>query len=56
LTGHYDYLLKLILPSVEHYDVIYKQIVRRIELFDVSASISMEVLKDGLTLPVSHAT
>lgn len=55
LTGHYDYLLKLILPSVEHYDVIYKQIVRRIELFDVSASISMEVLKDGLTLPVSHA-
>ncbi len=55
LTGHYDYLLKLILPSVEHYDVIYKQIVRRIELFDVSASISMEVLKDGLTMPVSHA-
>jgi Lrp/AsnC family transcriptional regulator len=55
LTGHHDYLLKIVLPSVEHYDVIYKQIVRRIELFDVSASISMEVLKDGLTLPVTHA-
>ena len=54
LTGTYDYILKIVLPSVEHYDIIYKQIVRRIELFDVSASISMERLKDGAELPVSY--
>jgi Lrp/AsnC family transcriptional regulator len=55
LTGNYDYILKIVLPRVEHYDVVYKQIVRKVELFDVSASISMEVLKSGTTLPVEHA-
>lgn len=55
LTGNFDYILKIVLPSVEHYDVIYKQIVRRIELFDVSAAISMEVMKSGTELPVAYA-
>lgn len=55
LTGHYDYLLKIVLPRAEHYDEVYKAIVRRIELFDVTASLSMEVLKSGEGLPVSYA-
>lgn len=55
LTGHYDYLLKVVLPRAEHYDVVYKAIVRKLELFDVTASISMEVLKSGDVLPVSYA-
>lgn len=55
LTGVYDYILKIVLPRVEYYDVIYKQIVRRVELFDVTASISMEAMKSGEGLPVSHA-
>ncbi|NLR96451.1 Lrp/AsnC family transcriptional regulator [Rhizobium sp. P38BS-XIX] len=55
LTGNYDYILKIVLPRVEHYDVIYKQLVRRVELFDVSASISMEELKGGVSIPVSYA-
>lgn len=55
LTGNYDYILKVVLPRVEHYDVVYKQIVRKVELFDVSASISMEVLKSGLAVPVGYA-
>lgn len=41
--GNHDYILKIVLPSVEHYDVIYKTIVRWVELFDVAAS--MEELK-----------
>ncbi|KQV82092.1 Lrp/AsnC family transcriptional regulator [Rhizobium sp. Root1220] len=55
LTGNYDYILKIVLPRVEHYDVIYKQIVRKVELFDVSASISMELLKGGISIPVGYA-
>ncbi|MBB3285962.1 MULTISPECIES: Lrp/AsnC family transcriptional regulator [Rhizobium] len=55
LTGNYDYILKIVLPRVEHYDVIYKQLVRKIELFDVSASISMEELKSGASVPVGYA-
>lgn len=54
LTGHYDYLLKIVLPRAEHYDVVYKAIVRKLELFDVTASISMETIKsDGL--PIEYA-
>ena len=56
LTGHYDYILKVVLPRVEHYDVIYKKLVRRVEIFDVTASISMEELKNGTTIPVGYAT
>jgi Lrp/AsnC family transcriptional regulator len=55
LTGNYDYILKIALPSVEYYDVIYKQIIRQVELFDMSASISMEALKQSGALPVTHA-
>ena len=55
LTGVYDYILKIVLPNVEHYDVIYKRLIRRVELFDVSASISMEALKEEGVLPTEHA-
>lgn len=56
LTGHYDYLLKIVLPRAEHYDLVYKAIVRKLDLFDVTASISMEILKSGDVLPVNYAT
>ena len=55
LTGHYDYVLKIVLPAVEHYDAVYKALVARVELFDVTASISMETLKDETALPTGHA-
>lgn len=55
LTGHYDYILKVVLPRVEHYDVVYRRLVKRVELFDVSASISMETLKQGFAVPVDYA-
>lgn len=55
LTGVYDYILKIVLPRVEHYDVIYKQIIRQVELFDVSASISMEALKEDGGIPTRYA-
>jgi Lrp/AsnC family transcriptional regulator len=55
LTGNFDYLLKILLPRAEHYDQIYKQIIRQVELFDVSASISMEVMKADMGMPVDYA-
>lgn len=55
LTGNFDYLLKILLPRAEYYDQIYKQIIRQVELFDVSASISMEVMKADMGMPVSYA-
>ena len=48
-------VLKVVLPDVEHYDQVYKALVGRVELFDVSASISMETLKDDTALPTGFA-
>lgn len=55
MTGTIDYILKLVLPRVEAYDEVYKRLVDRIEFFDISASISMETLKQTTAVPVGYA-
>ena len=55
LTGHYDYVLKIILPKIEHYDEIYKRLAKRIDLSDISSFISIEALKVETAIPVQYA-
>ena len=54
LTGNFDYIMKLVLPTVEYYDTIYKQLIRRLEMFEMSAYISMETVKVSAGLPLTH--
>lgn len=56
LTGNIDYLLKIILPSIEDYDRVYKTLVSRIDMNVVSASIVMEIVKDSESLPLGSVT
>lgn len=56
LTGHMDYLLKIILPSVDDYDRVYKALVAKIDMNLVSASIVMEMVKDAQRLPINSVT
>lgn len=56
LTGNFDYIVKIVLPNVESYDDVYKQLVRKVKLFDVSAYISMETVKDELSVPTGYAS
>ncbi|WP_225205259.1 Lrp/AsnC family transcriptional regulator [Novosphingobium huizhouense] len=58
LTGSVDYLLKIVLPSVNDYDKVYNAIVARVEMNVVHASIVMEDIKHaGLPLSfVPHAS
>ncbi|MCO6185725.1 Lrp/AsnC family transcriptional regulator [Rhizobium sp. L1K21] len=55
VTGSYDYILTIALPNAEHYDTVYKRLVSKVSIFEISASISMETLKSGRTIPVSYA-
>ncbi len=55
LTGNFDYVLKLVLPTAEHYDQVYKRLTDRVELVGVSAYISMEVLKAETAVPTHFA-
>ncbi|WP_062784470.1 Lrp/AsnC family transcriptional regulator [Novosphingobium capsulatum] len=54
LTGNIDYLLRIVLPSVDDYDRVYKALVSRIEMNVVCASIVMETVKSAESLPLHH--
>jgi len=55
LSGDTDYLLRIVVPSIEEYDKLYQQLIRKLEFLDVSSSFSMEELKSTTAIPVRHA-
>ncbi len=52
MAGDVDYLLKIAVSSVADYDRVYKALISKIEVADVSATFSMECLKNTTELPV----
>jgi Lrp/AsnC family transcriptional regulator len=54
LAGETDYLLRVVVPSVEVYDEVYKRLIARLEFRDISSSISMEELKFTTAVPLDY--
>jgi Lrp/AsnC family transcriptional regulator len=55
LSGDTDYLLRIVVPSIEEYDRLYQRLIRELEFLDLSSSFSMEELKSTTSIPVNHA-
>lgn len=55
MSGDVDYLLRVVVPSIQAYDAVYKRLIRSAELFDVSSSFAMEELKFTTALPLDYA-
>ncbi|MFG1298388.1 Lrp/AsnC family transcriptional regulator [Xanthobacter sp. V3C-3] len=55
LTGDMDYLLRLVVPSVEVYDAVYKKMISQVDFTDVTSFISMEELKYTTAVPLRYA-
>ena len=55
LSGSIDYLLKVLVPSIEKYDEFYKKLTDKVDLTDVSSSFSMEEIKQTSSLPLDYA-
>ncbi|AKJ70318.1 ArsR family transcriptional regulator [Pandoraea thiooxydans] len=55
MSGHIDYLLKVVVPNIGAYDKVYKRLIGTVELHDVSSSFSMEVLKSTTALPLTYS-
>lgn len=55
MSGHVDYLLKVVVPDITAYDKVYKQLIGSVALFDVSSGFSMERLKSTTELPLDYA-
>ena len=54
MSGHVDYLLKVVVPDIEAYDAFYKRLVSKIDITDVSSAFAMERIKDTTALPLSY--
>ena len=54
LAGETDYMLRVVVPSVEIYDQVYKRLISKLEFRDLSSSISMEELKFTTAVPLDY--
>jgi len=54
LSGTTDYLLKVLVPSIDKFDEFYKKLTDKVDLSDVTTSFSMEELKQTSNLPLSY--
>jgi Lrp/AsnC family transcriptional regulator len=55
MSGEVDYLLRVVVPSIQAYDTFYKKLIGRIPLTDVSSSFAMEQIKYTTALPLDFA-
>jgi len=54
LSGTTEYLLKVIVPSIDKFDEYYKKLTDKVDLSDVTTSYSMEDLKQPSNLPLHY--
>jgi Lrp/AsnC family transcriptional regulator len=55
MSGHIDYMLKVVVPDIAAYDEVYKRLINGVDIFDVSSSFSMETIKRTTQLPLKYA-
>ena len=53
MNGEVDYLLRVVVSSIEAYDEFYKRLIERIELSNVTSSFAMEQIKYTTALPLN---
>jgi len=53
MSGEVDYLLRVVVSSIEAYDQFYKKLIDRVELSSVVSSFAMEQIKYTTALPIS---
>jgi len=53
-SGEIDYMLKVMVPSIEAYDQFYKRLITRVDLYDVRSIFVMEEMKHTTALPLDH--
>jgi Lrp/AsnC family transcriptional regulator len=53
MSGDIDYLLRVVVSSIEAYDQFYKTLIQRIDLSNVTSSFAMEQMKYTTALPIA---
>jgi len=55
MSGTVDYMLRVVVPSVDAYDAVYKRLISIADLAEVSSSFAMEEIKYTTALPLGYA-
>lgn len=53
MSGEVDYLLRVVVPSIEAYDAFYKKLISRISITKVSSAFAMEQIKYTTAVPLA---
>lgn len=54
MSGHVDYLLRVVVPDIQAYDGVYKRLIAQNSLYEVSSAFAMEELKQTTALPLGY--
>jgi len=54
MSGDVDYLLRVVVPSIQGYAAVYDKLIANCEFLDISASFAMEAIKHTTALPLNH--
>ncbi|MDH3713787.1 MAG: Lrp/AsnC family transcriptional regulator [Gammaproteobacteria bacterium] len=54
MAGDMDYLLKVVVPSIDAFDTVYKRLIEQIDIFEVSSYFAMEEIKNSTQLPLDY--
>jgi Lrp/AsnC family transcriptional regulator len=54
MAGDMDYLLKVVVPSIDAFDTVYKRLIEKVDIFEVSSYFAMEEIKNSTELPLDY--
>lgn len=54
MAGQVDYLLKIVVPSIEAYDDVYRRLISKVTIHDVSSMFAMEEIKGTTAMPLDY--
>ena len=55
MSGNVDYILKVVVPSIQDYDVVYKKLIKRVDIYNVDSYFAMEEMKNTTALPLTYS-
>ena len=53
-SGEIDYMLRVVVPSIDEYDAFYKRLIEAVDLYDVRTVFVMEKMKQTTALPLDY--
>lgn len=55
-SGEIDYMLRVVVPSIEVYDGFYRRLIELVDLYDVRTVFVMEEMKATTVLPLDYVS